>query len=433
MTFPDLPAGIVNFNRKESEPLASKGISRLLFRKMEEVLKYAIENGMIDLSYIQDTIAMNKRAEMLSKHKWKISQGKDGFWRTYLPDPEKGRKLIKKKSREDIEETVVLFYKNSDDTEQYTFKNRFQVWMERQKMCERSDNTIYKYQTDYRRFFLDSEIENMDIRKIDESDIFRCFKNVLLKKNIPYRALKSAFGYVNGVFQKSIIDKIVERNPCIYVDLLLLKKYCKCKADNSPETRIISKADQKKLFKKIENSSNVIKFAVELAFCTGMRVGELSGLRWSDIDHQKKCITIQSSEKYSRLTKEFSVESTKNNKIRVIPLTEDMKDILKRTKEYELKHNWICEFVFSSENGRIHARTISDWIRNNTSTKEFEKSKSIHAIRRTVNSNMRCAGVPVTVAASILGHTEKVNSENYTYDITNMEEKMKILNMVNQR
>ena len=116
MTFPDLPAGIVNFNRKESEPLASKGISRLLFRKMEEVLKYAIENGMIDLSYIQDTIAMNKRAEMLSKHKWKISQGKDGFWRTYLPDPEKGRKLIKKKSREDIEETVVLFYKNSDDT-----------------------------------------------------------------------------------------------------------------------------------------------------------------------------------------------------------------------------------------------------------------------------------------------------------------------------
>lgn len=131
--------------------------------------------------------------------------------------------------------------------------------------------------------------------------------------------------------------------------------------------------------------------------------------------------------------KEFSVESTKNNKIRVIPLTEDMKDILKRTKEYELKHNWICEFVFSSENGRIHARTISDWIRNNTSTKEFEKSKSIHAIRRTVNSNMRCAGVPVTVAASILGHTEKVNSENYTYDITNMEEKMKILNTVNQR
>lgn len=103
---------------------------------------------------------------------------------------------------------------------------------------------------------------------------------------------------------------------------------------------------------------------------------------------------------------------------------------MKRTKEYESKNNWICEFVFSANNGRIHARTISDWIRNNTATKEFEKSKSIHAIRRTVNSNMRCAGVPAPVAASILGHTEKVNNENYTYDITNMEEKMKILNTV---
>ena len=49
---------------------------------MEDVLKFAIESGMIDLSYIQDKYEMNKREELLSKHKWAISKGKDGYWRT---------------------------------------------------------------------------------------------------------------------------------------------------------------------------------------------------------------------------------------------------------------------------------------------------------------------------------------------------------------
>ena len=40
---------------------------------------------------------------------------------------------------------------------------------------------------------------------------------------------------------------------------------------------------------------------------------------------------------------------------------------------------------------------------------------------------MRCAGVPAPVAAAILGHTEKVNNENYTYDITTMKEKEEVL------
>ena len=60
-------------------------------------------------------------------------------------------------------------------------------------------------------------------------------------------------------------------------------------------------------------------------------------------------------------------------------------------------------------------------------TAEFHNKKSIHAIRRTLNSNMKCAGVSGTVAVSLLGHTEKVNEENYTYDVSSMEEKSKFM------
>lgn len=60
----------------------------------EELLKYAVDNGMIDLSCVQEQIEMNKRKELLEKHPYKIWEGKDGKWYTYLPDGE-GRKLKK--------------------------------------------------------------------------------------------------------------------------------------------------------------------------------------------------------------------------------------------------------------------------------------------------------------------------------------------------
>ena len=41
-----------------------------------ELLKVAIENGMIDTALVQEKIEMQKRKEILDKHPYKIYQGK---------------------------------------------------------------------------------------------------------------------------------------------------------------------------------------------------------------------------------------------------------------------------------------------------------------------------------------------------------------------
>ena len=52
--------------RRNEEPLASERISRFLLIFMNnDDLKYAIENGIINLSHIQEQIEMNKREEIL--------------------------------------------------------------------------------------------------------------------------------------------------------------------------------------------------------------------------------------------------------------------------------------------------------------------------------------------------------------------------------
>ncbi len=387
-----------------------------------EMLQFVSSNGIIDLAAVQQQLEMKRREELLAQHPYAVWEDKNGAWNTYLPDLEKGRVRKKKKDKKALEDLIVDYWNKS-----HTFQYRYEVWVERQKVCGRSDNTISKYLSDYKRFFKGTSFEQKDIRYIDEEVISAFIEKLFSEKEIPYRALKGMFGYMIGVFDKSIKDKIISTNPCTYVDLPIYHKKCKDSNRKSAEERTLSEFERKKLVEKLEAKGTIVHLAVEFSMHTGMRVGEIAGLKWEDVDFRNNVLMIRHSEKRSQLTKEYFVEKTKNCKDRKVPITSELKALLDRIKKFEMRTGTLGEFVFSDENGRVHAGRISDCARNNTMTRDFCSVKSIHAIRRTINSNMKRQGVPTVVAASILGHTERVNEENYTYDVSSMTEKLEIL------
>lgn len=393
---------------------------------MDENLKFAIDNGIIDWSYIEEQIIMKKNTQILKEHPYSIWCGTDGLWHTYLPKAGGGRTHLRRKERSDLNKEIIKFWSNDY---RYSFKNRFQIWVERQRACGRSGNTIIKYGTDYKRFFENDPFEEKDVRNITDTDIGEFILRLLNRKNIPYRALKSMFGYMNGTFEKCIMDKVIKKdeNPCDLIDLPIYKKHCVEARPKTAEERTVSDEEKRMMLGKFYSDQSVAKFAVELAIYTGMRVGELSGLRWEDINFEKRIINIRHSERFDRETGTYYIASTKTGKERVFPLTDEIKDVLQRTKKFELKNGFLGDFVFTDEKGRVHAKTISDCAKIATKTKEFKSAKSVHALRRTLNSNMRCSGVPATVAAGLLGHSEKVNEENYTYDVTDMKTKYEII------
>lgn len=236
-------------------------------------------------------------------------------------------------------------------------------------------------------------------------------------------------GYVNGVFKKSVKDGIIKKsdNPCDEVDLPLYKQYCKRETIKTSAERTFSKKEKNSLLDILatnhETKPNYIpSYAVELSLYTGMRVGELSGLMWEDID----------TEQNIRKNNEYYISLPKNGKIRDFPLTPEIEDILNRVKKVELKNNWLTEYVFSNDKGRVHARTISECMRLKTSGTDFHNIKCIHTSRRTVNSEYAKAGMPATARASIIGNTERVNEQNYTYDISGMDYKRSVISMVNR-
>lgn len=395
-------------------------------------MKYAVDNGMLDLSYVQDTIKMKKRAELLAKHPYTIWEGANGRWKTYLPDEKKGRIQRERSSRTDIENLIIKFYEQQEEKDQIvTFDDMYHRWREVQDELV-SDNSIAKYNSDYTRFYQDTDFVKQDITTINEEKVkvFLCRK--IKDLSLCQRTSKSLFGYTKNVFTSAKINHVITEHPMENLVPKNFYKYC-TNVERPREKTIVSNADMKQLYDRFyedyrKHPSYIPTYAVEFASLTGMRVGELSALTWECITDSY--ILIKRSEKYNKITKEFFIDKTKNGKERIFPLTDEIRNLLDRIKKVEIKYGYICEWVFANEEGRIHAPVISTCCKNKCRQAGVTE-KGIHAYRRTVNSQMRCGGVSATIAAALLGHSEEVNENYYTFDVSDLAEKAKIVSQVN--
>lgn len=411
-----------------------------------ELLKYAVDNGMINLSYVQEQIEMNKRKELLKKHPYKIWEGKDGKWRTYLPDVEKGRILKKRTTEKAIDDMIVDYYLQASKEESKHNKEKektvnqflacFDMWKNKQIAYGISGNTVYKYEYDYKRFFEGTDFEKMDIRNITEEDITIFIISRIKELCLKEKAGKALWGYISGVFKSLRINKRIIDDPCQYIDTKQFFKFYN-KEVKPQNDRVLNDHEIKMVMERIaldhqEKSWYMPSYAVELAIYTGMRAGELAGLKWENIFMDERVIVISKSEKYNGTNKEYYLSSTKTYKSRKFPISDEIKSLLIRIRNVQDKYGCYNGFVFSTSDGNVHCRTISDCMRNKCIQIGMKHTKGMNAIRRTVNSRIRCAGISATVAASLLGHTEEVNNLNYTYDITGMDYKMEIIEKMNK-
>ena len=96
----------------------------------KEMLNYAIVNGIIDLSAIQDSIIMNERKKYLEKHIFSTWQGNDDKYYTYLPDDnnKRGKRLLKRTTKDALDDAIIAFYKAEEN--EPTVEAVFQSWID---------------------------------------------------------------------------------------------------------------------------------------------------------------------------------------------------------------------------------------------------------------------------------------------------------------
>ena len=143
---------------------------------MQELLNFAMSNGIINVSHIQKQMDMAKRDNYLKQHQYSIGHDKDGNWYTYLPDAG-GRRFLKRKSKELLENEIVNFYKKQESA--ITFLDVYKEWREYKDQMAGSDNTVVRYDSDFKRYFDGNTFCNNAIDSITEDDV-----NVFIKKHI---------------------------------------------------------------------------------------------------------------------------------------------------------------------------------------------------------------------------------------------------------
>lgn len=389
------------------------------------------------LTDIQEQVDMNKK-QVLELHKkmYNYWQGKNGKWYSYLPKKgvaqPKG-KQIESVSKEKLDNRIIDYYLKKDKTEEEqltspTFLEVYYMWR-KIKDLELDDNSIYKYNTDCKRFFEGTDFAEMPINQINENTIKLFILETIKRLELCKESCRKFFSYIKNVIRYARIEKIITDNSMEFLEPKDFTRHCN--APEKPETdKFYTNAELAIILNRLhsyykDNPLFMPPYAIELAMYTGMRVSELSTLKWSDIDNN--CINIDKSAKHNRLKNKFFVGKTKTKKSRVYPIDNQITDLLTRVKKVQEEYGVLCEWIFSDGNGGYTpARNITDCMTRLCREQKISGG-GITKLRKTTSSDLQMQGTPKSVVASMLGHTTEVNEKYYTYDTSNLDEKQKII------
>lgn len=380
-----------------------------------------------------------RKSELLKKHPYSVYYyEKEDCWFTHVADPVKGgRRRIRSKTKEGLYASLGEIYSKEEETSKcYTLEDVYQIYR-KEKNIEVDDNTVLRYDNEHDRHASDP-IWATDITKLTEFDIKQYVFDCIDRKKLRKRAVVYLVNDLKNTFDKAISKEIYTRpNPftALKTRVFTRRAYDPPKPDSE---RLIDTDDLNLIYKELREDHvrkpyYIVSYAVEFSIFTGARPGEISGLKWDCVDFEHEQIHIIRREKFHKRTKEYSIETTKNGKWRVIPMTSALKSLLMEVLEATKRFGFYDgEFVFTNESGRIHLYTISCCMKNKSHQAGTSRIYGgVYYCRRTVNSNLR-TDMSSVEAGSIIGNSPAVNDKYYTFNTATLDERRRKLESVNR-
>lgn len=235
--------------------------------------------------------------------------------------------------------------------------------------------------------------------------VLQSFVYLLQEKQLSSGTIFNIMSLVKNCLKEAQLSGYITDNPCQNV---VLPKYSK------KETRVLTHQQQKKL--ETVALKEVGCSPVILALYSGMRVGEISGLKWSDIDFKNNLIHIRRTvsriiNENSYKTKTKLVEGTPKsvNSIRQIPLAKNLKNYLEQKKA-----NAVSDYVVSSGRNLAEPRAITYRFKKSLKQAGVQDT-NFHVLRHTFATRCLEQGIDIASLSKILGHqSTKMTLDTYT-------------------
>lgn len=384
--------------------------------------------------------AMKAREGYLGMLTHPITQGKgtDTRWSTRVPDKTKkdGRRLIRKATREEVENAVILFFMEQEQkvsSSNMTIEDCWQLWYDFKASHNRSLKTtsLKMFRSDRKRFLDGTTFSKRKISSLSEFDIEDYLVEQAERYHMTQKRVCQLAGFVKGIFFVAYRNHIIDSNPWDRVSLReVVYPACykpKCQPD---EERILSDIQMHRVKKAVEahlalEPSYLPDYAILIAQYTGMRAGELAALEWTDI--RDGCIHVTKSVRRVITSDGQTTEigDTKNHKDRVIPIGQKLSVILDQLKAAQADMGIDSPYIL--DNGKLPTpNTLGKAAKRRGIEAGIDGSLTIHRIRRTVASRLNAIYDRATVS-HIMGHTEEVDARHYDYDTAQLADKQQTM------
>ena len=188
------------------------------------------------------------------------------------------------------------------------------------------------------------------------------------------------------------------------------------------EVNLLSKNQQTRLQKYLSANQNLTSLGIALSLFTGLRIGELCALKWSDIDLNRKTITVSKTIQRIRVTggtKLIITEPKSNSSVREIPIPDC---IIQMLKKFSANKDF---YLLSSSPKPIEPR-VMQYRFQKVLKKANLPSIHFHALRHMFATNCVEMGFDVKSLSEILGHSGvEITLNRYVH--SSMERKQKFM------
>ncbi|MFR8067672.1 MAG: tyrosine-type recombinase/integrase [Clostridium sp.] len=395
----------------------------------------------LDTGELSELIEMTKQQKLekaiLKEHIenfYHIWQNDKGVYLTYLPakDKPKGRKAVSASTQERLERKIIDFYleqKKEEEQGTITLRKLYPQWLKIKSLETTASTYIRRIDNDWKRYYEADPIIDKDIKKFTKAYLKEWALSKIREKSLTKKQYYNMAVIIRHILEYAVENEWIPTN--LYKSFKIEGKLFRKVKKPEDETQVFLITEQPMIeaeaWKDFYENGYTTALAIPLAFQIGVRLGELTALKTTDLCRDGKYIHIQRmAQKVERQrpdgtwypTSWATVDHVKSSAgDRYVYLTKEARRIIKIIMDYNAEnHLHEDDFLFFQRGKHITPTAIITRLRkycNHIDTKQ----KGVHKIRKSYISALLDAGININEIRKQVGHEdERTTLHNYAFN-----------------
>lgn len=305
----------------------------------------------------------------------------------------------------------------ADKTKRMRFKEVYSLWLEQYK------NTVKKNTYSHTKRNIELHIlptlGNFFVDKITLLDCQRTINSIF--KDAP-SFINVYVGYIKNILDYAKRLGLIKQN--VAIDIIKPKK-----ADNQQNKKVFYTKDELNCFLNCAKNYGLKKYALfRLLAFSGMRIGELLALTWSDISFITNTINVNKTIAIDFHGTIFTQSPKTKSSNRLINMDNETMQILNSWMQQQRKIYGKSKLAFPNKDGELlHSNSVRAWSIRIAKGANLQPIK-LHGFRHTHATLLLKSGVPIKSVQYRLGHSKIDTTLNIYTHFINDEQAKKIGN-----